>query len=140
MKVEKRVLFLPENSRKVEKGVVFGRPLTCFLRGKSLFFFIYLCFLYNYMLFKVCATLYISYIKWSKSNNPHPHPLLFVPSYALATLRSLPKKSVFYKNRGVFRPQNLSVLTKKGLVFSPKISEKGVFFILENADTSYYTH
>ena len=30
VKLGKRVLFLSENSRKVEKGVLFGRPLPCF--------------------------------------------------------------------------------------------------------------
>ena len=56
-------------------------------------------------------------------------------------MRNLPLRSqCFPQKRGAFRPQNLRVLRKKGLVFRPKFSEKGVFFIMENADTSYYTH
>ena len=38
------------------------------------------------------------------------------------------KKSGFSPKRDVFRPQNLCVLTKKGLVLRPKISENWVFW------------
>ena len=37
-------------------------------------------------------------------------------------------------------PESQRFEKTKGLVFRPKFSEKGVFLILENADTSYYTH
>ena len=38
--------------------------------------------------------------------------------------------------KSVFRPQNLCVLTKKGLVLRPEIIEKGVFPLLEIRPTT----
>ena len=45
LKVEKRVLFLFDNSRKVEKGGRFWTSTYLFLLSKSLFFFIYFIYL-----------------------------------------------------------------------------------------------
>ena len=42
LKVGKRVPFLTENSRKVEKGVLFGRPLPC---SGGIFIFLYFLYL-----------------------------------------------------------------------------------------------
>ena len=53
LKVGKRVPFLTENSRKVEKRVLFGRPLPC--SGGIFIFFIYLCLLYMLKYVQVMA-------------------------------------------------------------------------------------
>ena len=44
VKIEKRVLFLSENSHKVEKGGRFWTSTYLFVRGESLFFLTYWCF------------------------------------------------------------------------------------------------
>ena len=43
MKVEKRMLYLSENLRKIVKGVVFGHPLTYF-EGGNLFLSLFVLF------------------------------------------------------------------------------------------------
>ena len=52
------------------------------------------------------------------------------------------KKSVFSPKKRVYLgPESLRFDNpKKRLVLRPKISEKGIFSILENADTFYHTH
>ena len=124
MKVGKRVLFLSENSQKVEKGILFGRPLkyakVC--SSDSIDVEIIFCHLYRQ-----------DFIRFKKGPCNSTVILFLVWEAFLWEVNVSPEKG------GVFRPQDFRGLTKKGLVFRPKVSEKGLFFILENADTSYYS-
>ena len=48
--------------------------------------------------------------------------------------------SVWGKKGSLLNPKKSAFCTKKGVIFGQIVSEKGVFFRLGNADTSYLVH
>ena len=103
VKEEKMVLSLSEHSQKIEKHIFMGK-----------------IFILLYNLYLIVAFLYAEVCSNDSIN-------YFVISYRQPSIRS----QCFPLKRGVFRLQNICILTQKGLVLRPRISEKGVFSILE---------
>ena len=127
---------MSENSRKSEKGVVFGRTLT----WETIFSCLYMQQpgenIISSHSVSTCPKVILR-IKLALQQTTLQSCLFHVEKLTF-------KKSVFSPKRGCIKAPALHVLKKKEGYFQANNQPKGsifpVFFILENADTSYYTH